>query len=1198
MLRFKILSLLSLTILLNVLLLHSRPGESSSVFRRLTNTAEQSLNLNPILSDDGQIVAFETTADLATTGTSASFHTIRGRVTSDAAEFEEIGRTRGQPSLSTDGGVMVFASFEDPLGKNRDRNSEIFLHDGKRLRQLTETSPTDESTRLEDGNFQPSISGDGRFVVFSSNRSLVGSVAESRRSIYLIDTHIDLITKLTTADEGVDCTAPKISADGSRVFYVRLNEGTLGDLVQHERLTGESRLVLKNVSGLELSVGRAVAANGSRIVYSATVAKDDRELFVYDVASSNGRQLTNLGSRTSDVPLSPTISGDGKRIAFATRRKVLKTADGSVELYLLDIPTGEIMQVTNALSSATAEVISSLDFDGSKVVFNFPRIMSGPVSDPDLINNSEIYLANLEPRPASGSVSVSNAAAKDNEPGSITNLAPDSIVSITGSALAFTFLQPKTASPILAGTTVRVGGHAARLLYASPNELIAVIPSALPNGITELVVTNAEGFESKSVVSITSAAPGVFTSTGDGRGEAIIIDADKLLPAPFDPTGEQLRLAVFATGCRNALTLSATLDGLPAKVEGVFPSPSVPGLDEIHLLVPAHLRGAGKVTLLIDADGSESNPTTLVLAGTFIRDIMINEFLADPPDGSAGDANHDGLRDASADEFIELVNATTRDLDISGFQLETRTGNGSDIVRHRFVANTSLPAGTSIVVFGGGKPAPEDPIFKASQVVKASSGGLSLNNTAGTITLRDRTTAIVTFVTYGASVGLPANLNQSLTRDPDVTGAFLPHSKAAGVETSLFSPGTRSNLNAFLPFPAVFRISVVPESIQMIEGTAAQLTARAFDGDNSELSDVIFHWVTNGSKAVEVDQTGHVKASAPGFAQVFALARGTQSNGVQILVSPAPTPTPTATPTPTPKPTPTPTPTPSPSPTPTQSPSPTPTPTPTATPTPTPSPSSTPTPTPDPSPTPSPSPSPTPFIQPKIVISQIFGGGGNSGASFRNDFIELFNSGQTAVSVAGWSVQYASATASTWSVTPLPNVSIGPGQYLLIQEGSGGTNGSVLPTPEATGTINLAATAGKVALVNGTTTLSGSCPNSSSIIDFVGYGSTANCFRAAPAPAPSNTSAVARKSDGCTDTQTNSTDFAVAAPKPRNSSSPANPCLSAIRTLCPLTQTWPEPFARLFAIPKRLTPITSSACRQQQIVDRRSFLEVVSFHPT
>src|SRR4030095_17253279 len=121
----------------------------------------------------------------------------------------------------------------------------------------------------------------------------------------------------------------------------------------------------------------------------------------------------------------------------------------------------------------------------------------------------------------------------------------------------------------------------------------------------------------------------------------------------------------------------------------------------------AHLRGAGKVTLVIGADGSESNQTTLVLAGSSIRDIMINEFLADPPDGSAGDANHDGVRDASADEFIELVNSTPRDLDITGYLVKTRGGtNSADVTRHRFASRKILAAGTSIVVFGGGGDPP------------------------------------------------------------------------------------------------------------------------------------------------------------------------------------------------------------------------------------------------------------------------------------------------------------------------------------------------------------------------------------------------------------------------------------------------------------------------------------------------------------
>src|SRR5207249_585645 len=84
----------------------------------------------------------------------------------------------------------------------------------------------------------------------------------------------------------------------------------------------------------------------------------------------------------------------------------------------------------------------------------------------------------------------------------------------------------------------------------------------------------------------------------------------------------------------------------------------------------------------------------------------------------------------------------------------------------------------------------------------------------------------------------------------------------------------------------------------------------------------------------------------------------------------------------------------------------------------------------------------------QIVISQIYGGGGNSGATYKNDFIELFNRGAAPVNVTGWSVQYASATGTTWQVTNLSG-SISPGQYYLIQElaGAGGTTN--LPTPDA-----------------------------------------------------------------------------------------------------------------------------------------------------
>src|SRR5215212_9571120 len=107
-------------------------------------------------------------------------------------------------------------------------------------------------------------------------------------------------------------------------------------------------------------------------------------------------------------------------------------------------------------------------------------------------------------------------------------------------------------------------------------------------------------------------------------------------------------------------------------------------------------------------------------------------------------------------------------------------------------------------------------------------------------------------------------------------------------------------------------------------------------------------------------------------------------------------------------------------------------------------------------------------VSPDIVISQIYGGGGNAGATFINDFVELYNRGTEPVDVTGWAVQYASSTGATWQTTPLVGV-IAPGKYFLVQElaGTGGT--TALPTPDAIGTIAMSGTAGKIALVRSTT---------------------------------------------------------------------------------------------------------------------------------
>src|SRR6266545_78317 len=109
-------------------------------------------------------------------------------------------------------------------------------------------------------------------------------------------------------------------------------------------------------------------------------------------------------------------------------------------------------------------------------------------------------------------------------------------------------------------------------------------------------------------------------------------------------------------------------------------------------------------------------------------------------------------------------------------------------------------------------------------------------------------------------------------------------------------------------------------------------------------------------------------------------------------------------------------------------------------------------------------------VSTSLVISQVYGGGGNAGATLKNDFIEVFNRGGAAVSVTGWSVQYASAAGTTWAVTNLSG-SIPPGKYYLVQEAAGAGGTTPLPTPDATGTIFMSASSGKVALVTNQTAL-------------------------------------------------------------------------------------------------------------------------------
>lgn len=173
--------------------------------------------------------------------------------------------------------------------------------------------------------------------------------------------------------------------------------------------------------------------------------------------------------------------------------------------------------------------------------------------------------------------------------------------------------------------------------------------------------------------------------------------------------------------------------------------------------------------------------------------VVINELLTD---GAVnGDPNGDGdAPDPVGDEFVELVNGSDATVDLSGFTLQEDT---FPTPRHTFPSGTLLPAGHALVVFGGGT-APDDSATAQFTVSNANEGaipfGLHLDNEGDTLRLLDTNAQVVAILSYGVGPSPLVFGDESLTRSPDITGEFTPHSSVSDLS---FSPGLRSDGTSF-----------------------------------------------------------------------------------------------------------------------------------------------------------------------------------------------------------------------------------------------------------------------------------------------------------------------------------------------------------------------------------------------------------------
>ncbi len=330
------------------------------------------------------------------------------------------------------------------------------------------------------------------------------------------------------------------------------------------------------------------------------------------------------------------------------------------------------------------------------------------------------------------------------------------------------------------GASVIFDGASLATKFISATELQAEVPAPLIVRLGLLIVTaqNADGGTSnEAIFDLLPTSPLIHSidppSVIAGAGDVIMtITGERFQP------GAVVRM--IENGQSGARLDTTFING--GRVEAKLPA--------------AYTQSAGNLLFQVEnPDFGFSNSATLKV---LIKDpLVVNEFLADPPDGPAGDANGDGTRSASQDEFIEIVNRTEEPIDLSGYKL-----SDADEVRHVFAAGTLLPPFEAAVVFGGGKPAGGFGNATENRLVfTASTGGLSLNNGGDRVRLEDAQGRIVQKIEFDGAQG---GANQSINRNPDAGGAeFSLHTIVAEDRSRLFSPGARASGETFTIKPAI-----------------------------------------------------------------------------------------------------------------------------------------------------------------------------------------------------------------------------------------------------------------------------------------------------------------------------------------------------------------------------------------------------------
>jgi len=303
-------------------------------------------------------------------------------------------------------------------------------------------------------------------------------------------------------------------------------------------------------------------------------------------------------------------------------------------------PDSNIVVTGNRITNAARSAIRMENVDGGQMTNNVVQgfglsptenVFTAPACCETLAQyQADFALAFLTPT----SSSVTSAGNQTLPPATaIANLSTASYLPrlATGSiAVAFGTNLTSTGSTTVSITDSLGTTELATVTYSSASQVNYIVPSGLAPGIATVTIGSSSG-----AAQIDTEGPGLYTVTGTGSGVAAataglyqsngslvasvpVFSCTSVgcvsVPMTLGSAGQALIVTLYGTGFRNVSSISnaaVTIGGFPAQLLYVGAQPTEAGLDQINLVVPASLAGAGEVPVVFTVDGQTANTTTL-----------------------------------------------------------------------------------------------------------------------------------------------------------------------------------------------------------------------------------------------------------------------------------------------------------------------------------------------------------------------------------------------------------------------------------------------------------------------------------------------------------------------------------------------------------------------------------------------------------